>query len=309
MNEFPTEKLPLKAMRRPTREDFLKTEDAPDERRRFFEGRTVIIKMDEDYDRRLHELKERSKRLNQLLEEKFRARDYPLTTRKTHAALLRLTVNFAPAFFSSNEEKEGRRYNSAPDEVALFLHLNDDDSFDTLRVIARNQTIAFIGLENTAHLINGKNPDDELAAALEAKDDERLADLLTEKFSQTLIFRNLQKIKNCRTLDTARELYRDPEYVNQISPFLEKTFFAVLKSILIEAYKKNPNADAEQITADFMIIPVYREERQPTAIENYFYDADIPDDQAAQLARREPRLKAIAKEARDEAKRQLFAKK
>ncbi len=209
-------------MRKPTIEESLGQKSLkPTEKLRWRKHEQIVVDYGSKHEKRIKELAERSKEINKLLQKKLDQANLPYSTKKTHSKVLRFSIRLNPEFVQSSEEKEGKRFKGSDDEVVFFIHLKEDNSYDTTRWYTAMK--GAYPMYFTGRLIEPN--DEEDLENLDYTNNEQIAEFITQKLEENHYTKLFSKASQFQDLEQAELffdnqslfLYQDPAIIRNLT--------------------------------------------------------------------------------------------
>jgi hypothetical protein len=243
-------------MRPASIEEYSKPDDLPEGKKlRFHDHKPVVVDMGPEYQARLKELQEKSRKINQLVHQKLEEQNLPYSAKKDVKKILRLTFELRPPFVSSDEEKEGTRMSAAIDEIIFYLHLSEGNTFDALRLNTwgMKHTLELADAIDNSYSHEEDTPELlELDEVLESMDEKKIADLLVKRIAACPFTKKINHPYECKTTEDATKFFQDERlFLFQHSGFtlnlIKETLRTVLTNEIQTLYQSEPRPSVKQV--------------------------------------------------------------
>ena len=225
------------------------------EKRRYYQGKMVVADLGPEHEARLRELRERSKELNRCLQEQFEAKGLPFSTKKDHDKIIRVSAQMRTQFLKTDladEEKAGKRFTGSSDEADFFLHLNDDNTYDSGRAICGSPYISVILFD---HLL-GKQAEIGLRAVVNTGDNEKIAEYLADALAKSYGAKKITAILMTKDVDATKTLLAE----FPAALFRRQIAWNLTRSLLRNLFAQKTKAaveqkqNQEQLTAELTLL-------------------------------------------------------
>lgn len=213
----------------------------PKEKRRYYKGQMVVADLGSEHEARLNELRERSRELNRCLQAEFDAKDLPFSTKKDHDKVIRVNAQLRPQFLKTDlpdEEKAGQRFAGSSDEATFFLHLNDDNTYDSGRAICDSPYLSVILFDP---LMN-KRAAIEFDSALKTGDTKKLAIYLVNALAESYGAKKILGLLETKNIEDAKKTLAEFPPVL----FRRKIAWNLMRSLLRNLFKEQISVAREQ---------------------------------------------------------------